>query len=219
MSESLFNKIAGLKVCNFIRKRLHHSCFLVVNIVKFLRTAFFIEHPAGGCFWKWVAELLLKVFLFKWMFMSFSNFLLWEVYPSIVIHGQCIFITFDSARRERNLSKLIKQKFISATWPQQLTLKNKVIHQQISTYPKWFLVTLKISSLFIMKSLLNVNLYTWSALISHAVSLRITSNRWYKYSRPFLMPKILWYAQNSQYVQNSIFPSGKHIFPNSLINS
>ena len=27
------------------------------------------------------------------------------------------------------------------------------------------------------------------------------------------MPKILWYAQNSQCVQNSIFPSEKHIFP------
>ena len=123
------------------------------------------------------------------MFMSFSNFLLWEVYPSIVIHGQCIFITFDSARRERNLSKLIKQKFISATWPQQLTLKNKVIHQQISTYPKWFLVTLKISSLFIMKSLLNVNLYTWSAFISHVACLSKTSNSWYKYSGPFLGQK------------------------------
>ena len=33
--ESLFNNVAGLKVCNFIRKRLHHRCFLVVNIVKF----------------------------------------------------------------------------------------------------------------------------------------------------------------------------------------
>ena len=38
--ESLFNNAAGLKVCNFIRKRLHHRCFLVVNIAKFLRTAF-----------------------------------------------------------------------------------------------------------------------------------------------------------------------------------
>ena len=36
--ESLFNKISGLKVCNFIRKKLQHRCF-PVNIAKFLRTA------------------------------------------------------------------------------------------------------------------------------------------------------------------------------------
>ena len=55
--ESLFNNVPGLKVCNFIRKRLHHRCFLVVNIAKFLGTAF-IEH----LWW-----LLLKMgdFLFK----------------------------------------------------------------------------------------------------------------------------------------------------------
>ena len=40
--ESLFHKIAGLKICNFIKKRLQHRCFLV-NIAKLLRTAF-IEH-------------------------------------------------------------------------------------------------------------------------------------------------------------------------------
>ena len=32
-----------LKVYNFIEKRLQHMCF-PVNIVKFLKTAFFIEH-------------------------------------------------------------------------------------------------------------------------------------------------------------------------------
>ena len=36
---------------------------------------------------------------------------------------------------------------------------------------------------------------------------------------PFLRSKILWYVQNFQWIQNSIFPSRKHIFPNSLINS
>ena len=33
----------GLKACNFIKKRLQHRCF-PVNIAKFLRTAFSIEH-------------------------------------------------------------------------------------------------------------------------------------------------------------------------------
>ena len=34
--ESLFKKIAGLKACNFIKKRRQHRCF-PVNIAKFLR--------------------------------------------------------------------------------------------------------------------------------------------------------------------------------------
>ena len=33
VKESLFDKVAGLKVCNFIKKRLKHSCF-PVNIEK-----------------------------------------------------------------------------------------------------------------------------------------------------------------------------------------
>ena len=36
--ESLFNKVGGLKTCNFIKKRLQHSCF-PMNIAKFLRTS------------------------------------------------------------------------------------------------------------------------------------------------------------------------------------
>ena len=39
MLESHFNKVADLKACNFIKKRLEHRCFLV-NIAKFIRTAF-----------------------------------------------------------------------------------------------------------------------------------------------------------------------------------
>ena len=40
MLEPLFNKAAGLKACNFVKKRLQHSCF-PVNIAKFLRINFF----------------------------------------------------------------------------------------------------------------------------------------------------------------------------------
>ena len=36
MLESLFNKVAGLKVWNFVLKRLQHRCF-PVNMAKFLR--------------------------------------------------------------------------------------------------------------------------------------------------------------------------------------
>ena len=41
--ESLFNKAAGLKVCNFIKKKLQHM-FFPVNMAKCLTIAFFIEH-------------------------------------------------------------------------------------------------------------------------------------------------------------------------------
>ena len=37
MLKSLFNKIAGLQACNFIKKRLQYRCF-PVNIVNSLRT-------------------------------------------------------------------------------------------------------------------------------------------------------------------------------------
>ena len=38
-----FRKVAGLKACNFTKKRPKHGSF-PLNIAKFLRTAFFIEH-------------------------------------------------------------------------------------------------------------------------------------------------------------------------------
>ena len=43
MLEILFSKVAGLQDRYFSKKRLQHRCFFV-NIAKFLRTAFFIEH-------------------------------------------------------------------------------------------------------------------------------------------------------------------------------
>ena len=43
MLESLSNKAAALKTGNFIKKGLQQRCF-PVNIAKFLRTAFFVEH-------------------------------------------------------------------------------------------------------------------------------------------------------------------------------
>ena len=66
-----FNKAADLKTYNFIKKRLRNRCF-PVNIVKLLRTAFFIEHLSDGCFWisyktcwkqLWRKSFLGRVFL------------------------------------------------------------------------------------------------------------------------------------------------------------
>ena len=43
MLESLFNKVAGLKAYNFIKKTLQRRCFRV-NLAKCLRVTFFPEH-------------------------------------------------------------------------------------------------------------------------------------------------------------------------------
>ena len=49
MLESLFNKVAGLKACNFIKNELQHKCF-PVNFRKFLKTP--LQNTSGGCFLK-----------------------------------------------------------------------------------------------------------------------------------------------------------------------
>ena len=50
MLESLFNKGAGLKGCNFIKERLQRRCF-PVNVAQFLRIAF-SWNISAGCFCK-----------------------------------------------------------------------------------------------------------------------------------------------------------------------
>ena len=51
----LFNKVAGLQTCNFIKKRLQHRRFLV-NIEKLFRITF----------WKNICERLLLKVVFMW---------------------------------------------------------------------------------------------------------------------------------------------------------
>ena len=51
MLESLFNKVAHLKACNFIKKRIQHRCFLV-TFAKFLRTSFFLQNISVGYFFR-----------------------------------------------------------------------------------------------------------------------------------------------------------------------
>ena len=48
--------------------------------------------------------------------------------------------------------------------------------------------------------------------ISHYFCLCNTLNSQNKYSRPFVRPRLLPYAQNLQWVQYFIFPDEKHIF-------
>ena len=76
--ESLFSKVAGLKACNFIKKRLQHRCF-PVNIAKFLRAAIFIEH---------LRCLPLKILLKKLHELPFTDTLM------AVFHGTICMIRF-----------------------------------------------------------------------------------------------------------------------------
>ena len=43
MLESLFNRVADIRACNFIKKKLQHSCF-PVKFAKFFTITYFDEH-------------------------------------------------------------------------------------------------------------------------------------------------------------------------------
>ena len=86
MLESLFDKVAGLKVCNFIKKRLQHRCF-PVNIAKFLRTVFFIEH--------------------HWWLLLFSAYI-----PHLAHLSWFINVNFSHISANSILNQLICNKFI-----------------------------------------------------------------------------------------------------------
>ena len=60
--ESLLNKYAGLKVCNFIKERLQYRCF-PMKFTTFLRIPFFTEH---------IRWLLLQI-LRNSLFIAFEN--------------------------------------------------------------------------------------------------------------------------------------------------
>ena len=57
--ESLFNKVAGIQVCNFIKKRLRHRCF-PVKLAKFLKKHFFTEHL------RWLLLMMLLYNQYYW---------------------------------------------------------------------------------------------------------------------------------------------------------
>ena len=64
--ESLFNKIAGLEACNFIKKILQHRCF-PVKLAKFLRTPFFYRTPqvATSVLYESMEKVVKKTVFFK----------------------------------------------------------------------------------------------------------------------------------------------------------
>ena len=69
--ESLFNKVAGLEARKSIKRRLQDKCF-PVNIAKFLKTVFSIEHiwwllPSGiETFFQFVIHATLKFLKIVW---------------------------------------------------------------------------------------------------------------------------------------------------------
>ena len=130
--------------------------------------------------------------------MSFSNFLLWAVYPSVVILAGKKTIFNNSKLVELgtihfyNLTSIAYTLTIKATHQQITTCPNYTNHTKNSDHTKN--VKHKFSFLFNMKLLLKANFF------SHVACLVKTSNSRYKYSGPFLRSKILWYVQNSQWV-------------------
>ena len=58
MFKSLFNKVAGLQTCNFIKKRNQHRCF-PMRFAKFVRAPF-LQNTFGGYF-RIVKEALTKI--------------------------------------------------------------------------------------------------------------------------------------------------------------
>ena len=59
--ESLFNKVAELRACNFIKIWLQHRCFSVI-IAKFLRTVF-LQNTSSGCFYRCSTKKLFRKIL------------------------------------------------------------------------------------------------------------------------------------------------------------
>ena len=81
-------KVAGLEACNFIKKRLQHRCF-ATNIVKFFRTAFFIEHLR----WQLLISVLLHDYVKAFLNYSFFGLYVWS------------FSCFRQKRRMRDLDR------------------------------------------------------------------------------------------------------------------
>ena len=81
--DSLFNKVAGLKVCNFIKRRLRHRYF-PINIAKFLRTSF-LWNTIVCCF---------CLFMLAFFFSEKGNILYFNIMISISVfhHYWCFYI-------------------------------------------------------------------------------------------------------------------------------
>ena len=92
--ESLFNKVAGLKVCNFIKKTLRHRRFPV----KFSRTSFFKKQ-----FWWLLLSIHLRLHKYFLLNMFHVELISWcgilqYIYTRLY---QCCFFKYRKARSIR----------------------------------------------------------------------------------------------------------------------
>ena len=112
MLELLFNKVAGLETCNFIKKRLQRRCFLV-NIAKIFKSTYIEEHlwmAASvliillGIYWPSLLNKKLNVgwFLLK-MFVDLLRVYSWLISRN---HSKIQHIFIDWPAENKNLSKV-----------------------------------------------------------------------------------------------------------------
>ena len=101
------------------RKKIFNKLYRVVSHAKWR----IIIANIGKVFTKYVDSYFIRsrltprqgfcILMNEWMFLIFSNFLLWAVYPSMVIHHeQCIFIIYGSAGRKKNSCQQQKQTIL-----------------------------------------------------------------------------------------------------------
>ena len=103
--ESLFDKVPVLQVCNFIKNKLPQRCF-PVNIAKFLRTAFFIEH-------------------FRWLFLPFTT-----TFQNYYWKDRWITVNKDHVHSapEKHLKKVLDMSQVVNKETQSLLLAFSIFH-------------------------------------------------------------------------------------------
>ena len=87
---SLFDKVAGLQACNFIKKSLWRRCFSV-NIFTFSRGAFLLK-TFGGCFWDSFVYLFIYLFTYLFIYLFICLFICLFVYLFIYLFYLFIYL-------------------------------------------------------------------------------------------------------------------------------
>ena len=116
--DPLFNKVAGLAAINFTQKRLQHRCFLV-NIPKFSRTTFFIEHH------RWMSLLVWS-----------SNCSVTSIYRSSLLHqkhdvGWFLLKRFVDLLSYSSLVETFQKRFYWLMCRKQKLVQSKALHERL----------------------------------------------------------------------------------------
>ena len=106
---SLFDKVAGLQACNFIKKSLWRRCFSV-NIFTFSRGAFLLK-TFGGCFWDSFVCLFIYLFTYLFVYLFACLFIYLSIcfiYLFIYLFIPLVIYSFDFSKWFRILKVHIK---------------------------------------------------------------------------------------------------------------